>query len=266
MQTKFSLQESVTLRRLPVITICVYTIALLAWVAIIGRWLPMPGSGSQMVMSMTDPGAPEMMALSNGFVGVFLYLLMWGVMMIAMMYPSSVPLLRMYDKTIQGKSKTARMAHLSVFLGTYTLIWTVIGLVPLAVNSVFPIASIATGSGTYLLAGTLLGLSVYQLSPYKNHCLTHCRSPLGFLMQYHRSTIRGAAGLSIRFSVFCVGCCSALFAFMVVVGSMNVLWMALITVVLSVERMGKWGDKLSTAVGMVSGIGGVGILLLNLPL
>lgn len=266
MQTKFSLRESITLRRLPVIAICVYTIALLAWVAIIGRWLPMPGSGSQMAMSMTDPGAPEMMALSNGLVGIFLYLIMWGVMMIAMMYPSSVPLLRMYDKTIQGKSKAARLAHVSVFLGIYTLIWTVIGIIPLTVNSVFSIASIANGSGTFLLGGTLLLLSVYQLSPYKNQCLKHCRSPLGFLMQYHRPTVRGAAELSARFSVFCVGCCSALFAFMVIVGSMNILWMALITVVLSVERVGKWGDELSTIVGVVSGIGGIGILLLNVPL
>lgn len=261
MQIRTSLRKFVTLEQLPIIAICVYAIVLLAWVAIIGRWIPM--SGSAMTMNMAAPGTPEAMALSNGLVGVVLYLGMWGVMMIAMMYPSSVPLLRMYTGTLQGKSKIAKIVYVSTFLGIYTFVWTLVGIIPLAVNYVFPIASIATDSGVLLSAGALLLLSAYQLSPYKDRCLKYCRSPLGFIMEYHRPGIRGAAELSARFSVFCVGCCWALFAFMVVVGSMNILWMALITVVLSVERVGKWGDKLATAVGVVSGIGGVIVLLLN---
>jgi predicted metal-binding membrane protein len=60
---------------------------------------------------------------------------------------------------------------------------------------------------------------------------------------------------------FCLGCCWALFAFMVVVGTMNLVWMALITVVLSVERTVSWGDRLARVVGVAASVAGVVVLV-----
>lgn len=250
------------LRRIPLVALVTYGIALLAWVAIIERWLPMPGS--RRGLDMSDPGAPEAMALSNGLAGVGLYLVMWGVMMVAMMYPSSVALFRMYYKTLDGATRTGKIARVSAFVGTYAVVWTLTGIVPLGVNAVVPIATIASERGALLLGGTLIVLSAYQLSPYKHRCLRYCRTPLGFLMEYHRPGIRGAARTSFRFSVFCVGCCWALFAVVVVVGSMNVLWMAVIALVLSMERVVDWGDQLAKGVGVVAGIVGCAFVLLAL--
>ena len=88
----------------------VYVVAVLAWLAMLRQWLPMPGMGSGMAMDMTDPGVPEMMATGAGFSGWALYLLMWGVMMIAMMYPSSVPLVRMYHGTLDEAGYIKRAA------------------------------------------------------------------------------------------------------------------------------------------------------------
>jgi len=240
-------------RRLPAVALVTYGIALLAWVAVVSRWLPMPGDAPGLRMS--DPGAPEAMALSNGLDGIGLYLLMWGVMMVAMMYPSSVPLFRMYYKTLDGTSTTGKAARVGAFMGTYALVWTVTGVVPLLVNHVFPIAAVAGENRSLLFGGTLALLAVYQLSPYKRRCLKYCRTPLGFLMEHHEPGIRGAARMSLRFAVFCVGCCWALFAVMVVVGSMNILWMAVLTVVLSLERVIGWGDRLATGVGVAAGVG-----------
>ena len=79
-------------------------------------------------------------------------------------------------------------------------------------------------------------------------------------MAYQRPGVRGAARMSARFSAVCIGCCWALFALMVVVGSMNVLWMAAITLVLSVERMFEWGERLARGVGVVSAVAG-GVLV-----
>ena len=252
MQTSF--RDQFGLRRIPIVALATYGIALAAWVAIVRQWLPMPGSAPG--LSMSDPGAPEAMALSNGLIGVCLYLFMWGVMMIAMMYPSSVPLFRMYANTLDGMTNAEKTVRVSVFMGTYALVWTLTGIVPLIVNTVIPIAAIANQHTTLLFGGTLVLLSVYQLSPYKHRCLKYCRTPLGFLFEYHKPGIRGAAEMSFRFSVFCVGCCWALFAVMVVVGSMNILWMAVITVVLSLERVVGWGDRLAKGVGVASGVGG----------
>jgi predicted metal-binding membrane protein len=260
MTTSKSRQSEFGLRRIPIVALVTYGIALLAWVAVVRQWLPMPGAVPG--LSMSDPGAPEAMALSNGLVGVGLYLFMWGVMMIAMMYPSSVPLFRMYSNMLEGMRNTEKAARVSVFMGTYALVWALTGVVPLVVNAVIPIAAIANQHSILLFGGTLILLSVFQLSPYKHRCLKYCRTPLGFLMEYHEPGIRGAAKMSFRFSVFCVGCCWALFAVIVVVGSMNILWMAVITVVLSLERVVGWGDRLAKGVGVASGVVGSVFILL----
>ena len=261
MSTLTSVTERVRSRRFPLVAVVTYSIALLAWVAIVGRVLPMPGSGAS--LQMTDPGAPEAMALSNGLSGIALYLVMWGVMMVAMMYPSSVPLFRLYANTLNGASKATKLTRMSAFVGTYTLVWTLTGVVALAVNAVAPVHAIAAGHRSLLFGGTLLLLAGYQLSPYKYRCLRYCRTPIGFLMEYHRPGFRGAVAASVRFSCFCVGCCWALFAVMVVVGSMNILWMGAITLVLSVERLVTWGDRLASATGAAAGVAGGALVLLS---
>lgn len=96
-----------------------------------------------------------------------------------------------------------------------------------------------------VFSGSLVVVSAYQPSPYKNRRLFYCQTRFGSLTEYHRPGFRGAAEISVRFTVLCAGCCLALFAVMVVVGSMNILWMAGFTVVLSLERIGEWGDRLA---------------------
>ncbi|WP_380679070.1 DUF2182 domain-containing protein [Salinigranum sp. GCM10025319] len=258
------LRERIDPGRIPLVALATYVIALVAWVALAERWLPMPGTGTGVGMRMSDPGAPEAMALASGLSGVGLYLLMWGVMMVAMMYPSTVPLFRLYNGTLRDATKLERVTRLGAFMGTYALVWALTGVVPLAVNRVVPVATVADERGTVLLGVSLLVLSAYQLSSYKHHCLDYCRSPLGFLTHYYRPGIRGAIRLSGRFTVFCVGCCWALMVLMIVVGSMNLLWMAAITVVVSLERAVSWGGRLATATGFVAGLVGAGLVVANL--
>jgi predicted metal-binding membrane protein len=260
MRTSDTFRDRFGLDRLPVVALVTYAIALLAWVAIVRRWLPMPGMVPGLRMS--DPGAPEAMALSNGPVGWGLYLFMWGVMMVAMMYPSSVPLFRLYYSTLGEATRAGEAARVGAFMGTYALVWTLTGVVPLVVNAVVPVAAVANENGPLLFGTTLLLLSGFQLSSYKHRCLRRCRTPLGFLMEYHEPGVRGAARTSFRFSVFCVGCCWALFAVMVVVGSMNILWMAGLTVVLSLERVVSWGERLARGVGVAAGVVGGAFVLL----
>ncbi|MDL5363346.1 DUF2182 domain-containing protein [Halalkalicoccus sp. NIPERK01] len=263
MNTYDSFRDRIDPRRVPIVVLVTYVIALLAWAALIGRWLPMPGGEMNARMHTSDPGVPEAMALSNGMTGIVLYLLMWGVMMIAMMYPSSVPLFRLYSTTLAGTTTAGKTARIGAFIGTYALVWTLTGIVPLALNRVVSVATLTNAHGGLLMGGTLLLLSGYQLSPYKYRCLRYCRSPLGFLMGHHRPGVRGAVRMSWRFSVFCVGCCWALFAFMVVVGSMNLIWMALIAVALSLERTVAWGEQLARAVGVLAGTAGIALIAIS---
>lgn len=259
-------RRSIKAREITLIASGVYLLALGAWLAVIYRWIPMPGMAGSMgmpamggAMSMAEPGVPEAMATASGPSGWLLYLAMWSVMMVAMMYPSSVPLVRLYHRTLDGISTRAKVVRIGAFLGAYTLVWSATGIVPLVVNHVVSITEIA--GRELLFAGTLFLLGVYQLSPYKDRCLEHCRSPLGFLMTHHRSGGRGAARMGFDHSVFCLGCCWALFAFMVVVGTMNLVWMAVITAVLSLERTVSWGETLAKGVGALAGLGGLTLLV-----
>ncbi|AXG07937.1 DUF2182 domain-containing protein [Haloplanus rubicundus] len=239
-----------------VVALGVYAAALVAWLSMLGRWLPMPSSN--MAMDMTDPGVPEAMATGSGPTGWALYLLMWGVMMVAMMYPSSVPLVSMYHRTLDGRGRGERLLRVGAFLGSYTLLWTAVGVVPLAANYAVPVSRVAS-SGIFI-GVTLLLLAAYQLSPYKERCLDHCRTPLGFLLTHSRPGVRGAARMGLDHGAYCLGCCWALFAFMVVVGTMNLVWMAGITLVLSAERTVSWGDRLARTVGVAAGVAGVAVL------
>ncbi|MFC7212555.1 DUF2182 domain-containing protein [Saliphagus sp. GCM10025334] len=262
MTTRETERRIFTVRQLPFIAIVMYVFTLGAWIAILWRWVPMPGG--EMDGQMSDPGIPEAMAIGQGPVGIGLYLLMWGAMMIAMMYPSTVPLFRLYNGTLREIPRTGKVARLSALLGVYTLVWTLTGLIPLAVNSMIPLAPLASDHGPLLFGGVLLLLGGYQLSSYKYQCLDKCRSPFGFLLTYHRPGIRGAASMGLRFSFFCVGCCWALFAFMVIAGSMNILWMATIALVLSLERTVSWGPRLAKAVGLFAGVAGIGLVAVTM--
>ncbi len=245
-----------------------YLIALVAWIVLVADWLPPIGGPTgmemgmgQSMMRMAGPGAPEAMALSNGLLGIALYLVMWGVMMVGMMYPSATATFRGYDRSLQTASKSVRTIEVAVFVGTYTVVWSLVGLVPLAVNAVVPIASLAAdGAGSLLLAIALLTVSLYQFSRTKRRHLRHCRVPHYFASD-ERTGIRHAVRSGLQFGADSVGCCWALMGLVVVVGSMNVLWMAVVTVLVTAELLVPAGKRVANVIGVLTGFSGVVLLV-----
>lgn len=242
-------------RQYPVITLVTYVFALIAWVVVVNHTFVLPesvhnthGHGQP---QLTDPGVPEAIALSNGVPGVGIYLLMWGAMMVAMMFPSSARVFQTYATTLTDVTPTKRLTGEALFVLTYTFVWVLLGVVPLAVNYAVPIATLATDGGLTFLGAALLVLAVYQLSPFKRRCLRHCRSPtLDVDSQSETHPVRQAWHLT----GYDIGACWPLMGLMVVVGSMNVLWMAIITVIISLERLAPGGETLARGVGVVAGI------------
>jgi predicted metal-binding membrane protein len=240
------------------IVLFTYSVALLAWILLATRGLPVPGLA--MAMHMSAPGTPEAMALSDGTMGVGLYLLVWGIMMTAMMYPSSAHAFRAYYDAEVPTTKARKTAAVVVMMGTYTLVWLLTGVIPLAFNLVVPIAAITPENHVFLLAATLLVLSAYQLSSAKRRHLKHCRTPSG-VFEENGSDIRDAVRSGWRVSLDSIGCCWALMALMVVVGSMNLLWMVAITALISVEILAPDGERLARGIGLLSGIAGIGMVV-----
>jgi predicted metal-binding membrane protein len=104
----------------------------------------------------------------------------------------------------------------------------------------------ATAGGT-----VLIGAGLFQLSPLKGACLTHCRNPLSYFLRSWRDGPVGAFRMGAAHGVFCVGCCWALMAVALALGVMNLLWMAALTGMLILEKNAPGGRQMGILFGWV---------------
>ncbi|WP_255150644.1 DUF2182 domain-containing protein [Halorarius halobius] len=244
------------------VAVATYAVAGMAWLALFLHD-PIEGAvGHAHGGSMTaaDPGVFEAVALAGGPLGVLHYLAMWGLMMVAMMYPSSAGAFQWYTEVRAHLRPAEMLTGVAVFVGTYTLVWVAVGVVPLAVDAVVPIGSLAATWGALYFGVAFLAVAAFQLSPVKRRYLGRCRSPSGFLVSHYRPGLPGAVRLGWDFARQDVAACGVLMGLMVVVGSMNLGWMALITAVLTVERLTARGLVWARRFGALSGVAGLGLV------
>jgi predicted metal-binding membrane protein len=89
-------------------------------------------------------------------------------------------------------------------------------------------------------AAVLLAAGVFQLTPAKHACLSHCRSPVGYFVTEWREGPWGAMEMGVRHGLLCIGCCWLLMAVLFAVGIMNILWGAVITALVLAEKVLPW--------------------------
>ncbi|MBT2478649.1 DUF2182 domain-containing protein [Streptomyces sp. ISL-94] len=210
--------------------------ALLAWVLVVG----------QARDTGIEPGTMGM--------GVPLFLLLWLIMMIAMMFPSVAPVAITWARAIGRQSSGAvRTARTAQFAAGYLLAWTTFGLIAYGLLAgTGALLDDHPGAGRWIGAGAFLIAGLYQFSPLKNLCLSHCRSPMGQLVRY-AGFRPGARDLRVglHHGAYCVGCCWGLMIVLVPLGFMNVLAMAAVAGVIFVEKLWRLGPAFSAAVGTV---------------
>ena len=66
-----------------------------------------------------------------------------------------------------------------------------------------------------------------------------------------------------RHGAFCVGCCWLLMALLFVAGVMNLLWIALLSAAVLVEKALPFGHQAARVVGVLTIAAGLGILVLG---
>jgi len=172
----------------------------------------------------------------------------WVVMMAAMMFPSISPMVRTY--ALVQRSRYARGGHgepvaaIAAFVTGYLLTWTAFGLAAYAAVDLGRSLDIAALSwdqgGRYLAGGVILAAAVYQLTPFKDACLSRCRSPLDFLTERWRDGVGGALLLGLEHGAWCVGCCWALMAALFALGVMSIAWMVFIAALIAAEKLLPW--------------------------
>jgi predicted metal-binding membrane protein len=200
-----------------------------------------------------------------GATGFAVVALMWAAMVLAMMLPSAAPMILTYTEIAETAArKGERIVSPLVIAAGYVAVW--LGFAAVATIAQFVLtraalmsAGMASASG--LFSGALfIGAGLYQFSALKHACLTQCRQPFPFFFAHWQTTARGVFGLGLRQGLFCLGCCWAMMAVMFAVGVMNVVWMAALGIVMTLEKIVS-GSRFSQITGGVLIALGIGFVL-----
>ena len=236
-------------------------IVALAWGYVLWLAADMDMGGMDMAGFRMIPAGSGIMAPANApwraveFAFVFA---MWAVMMGGMMAPSAAPMILMYARVgRQGNAEGKPLAATGWFAAGYFLAWMGFSLAATLVQWMIERAALLDArmvSASNVLGGiVLIAAGVYQWSPLKDVCLAQCQSPIGFLMRYggFRSDLPGCLLMGLRHGAYCIGCCWALMALLFVGGVMNVLWIALLAMLVLLEKLAPFGRWIARAAGAV---------------
>jgi len=236
-----------------ILGVCLAGIAILAWLYLVHLARAMP-STEMMGMAM-----PQMHRW--GPVDVLLAFVMWAVMMVAMMVPSAAPMILMFAMVYRKRREQQRpIVPTAVFLLGYVVVWTayaaLAALAQWGLHDLALLSAVMASTSPLLGGGLLIAAGIFQWTPLKRACLTHCRSPLSFLMTGWREGQVGAFVMGLRHGAYCVGCCWILMALLFVAGVMNLVWVAAIAAFVLGEKVAPAGQLVSRLAGGALVVGG----------
>ena len=193
-------------------------------------------------MSMPDGTMPMASAMPAAGPSLLLVTGMWAAMMVGMMVPSATPMVVAYtDWMHRDPSSDKKAAAVGSFLSGYVLVWLAFSLVAAVLQLTLERVGALNAAGTTArpaLGGAVLVLAgLFQVTPWKESCLSSCRTPVGFLIAEWRDGARGGLIMGIRHGVYCLGCCWALMGVLFVVGTMHLMWMAVIAGFVLAEKV-----------------------------
>ena len=207
-------------------TVLLLVLAAAAWLLTIRQ----SGDMSGMVTGLAQVGSrmPNDMAAP-------LFMGMWLTMMVAMMFPTIAPMVLAHRMVVRQRGE--RWSSTGVFALGYLLVWTAIGLIPLGLFLVFRNITMPPSWLPIAAGAVLITAGVYQFTAWKRRCLRACQSPLSFILSHDfGGGSRSAMLAGIAHGAFCLGCCWALMAVLIVVGLMNLTWMAAIALLFLAEK------------------------------
>ena len=200
----------------------------------------------------------DLMAMPNlgrwGMAEFTFMFIMWATMMVAMMLPSTTPMILLFSRICEKRKFEQRpFAPTMTFVGGYLFVWIGFSLAATALNWLLHAGGQLTsmmGHTPPLVGGVILvAAGVFQWTPLKAVCLKHCRSPIGFLMAHWREGTVDAMRMGFHHGAYCLGCCWMLMVLLFVLGVMNLPWVAVLTIVVLAEKVLPGGMWLSRILG-----------------
>jgi predicted metal-binding membrane protein len=252
--------ESLLRRDRMVVLTGLVLLVVLAW----GYLLAGGGTGMS-PLSMTTwrfpPPVSEMPTAPAWDAGYWLVMLaMWWVMMVAMMTPSAAPMILLHARVTRHAQARGAMpagpVPTGVFVAGYLLAW--LGFSTAAAAAQWGLEALRLVDGMMmwstaegLTGGLLLAAGLYQLSPLKAVCLTHCRAPAEYLSTHWRPGRLGALRMGLVHGAYCIGCCWALMLLLFAGGLMNLIWIASLALVVLIEKVLPGGRRVGRALAIL---------------
>jgi predicted metal-binding membrane protein len=221
---------------------CVVALTALGWLA-----LGLMSAGSPVDWrALCSPG------LTAGLGDLALTAPMWMAMTLAMMLPAAGPMILTYAEIADTAArKREPVVSPLVLTAGYIAVWLGVAVVAASLQCALAQAGFVDGgSFGWLIGGTvLLGAGLYQFSAFKQACLRVCQRPFPFFFANWTTQTSGVLRLGLRQGLVCLGCCWAMMLVMFAVGAMNVVWMAVLGMLMTVEKL-TTTPRFSEAVGL----------------
>ena len=206
-------------------------------------------------------------AVDPATAGVLPLVTMWSLMAAAMMLPTLVPGLAVYDG-LRSAGSGSRAGFGGLVAG-YLAVWIAFsGLMAAgqaALHALSPPFLSGAAGVRCAAAGLFLAAGLYQFSPFKQACVSKCRNPFGYFMAHMRGGRFDEFGIGLRMGAVCVGCCWLLMGFALIAGAMSLIWMGLATVVMTVEKLPAIGRFVSAPLGVILVAAAVLVTLAGFP-
>ncbi|MBI4475512.1 MAG: DUF2182 domain-containing protein [Acidobacteria bacterium] len=183
---------------------------------------------------------------AEGLRSIAFFVIGWTLMTVAMMLPTSLPLLGMFETIVSSRTYPAALVATCVF--GYLSIWVLFGFAAhFGVAALYDAIDNASFRPILLLAA-----GVYQFTPLKYYCLKKCRSPFSFInAHWHgRNEWLESFWLGAHHGLFCIGCCWSLMLLMFLAVTAHTTWMLALGTVMAIEKNARWGKHISTPLGI----------------
>lgn len=183
------------------------------------------------------------------------FIFAWLVMTVAMMLPTSLPLIQLFAKVKREQKAQHWRAQLLLFVVAYLTVWSVFALITFfgdfLLHRFVDSRPWLVQHSSWFTGITLLLAGAFQFSGLKERCLRVCRHPYGFLSQHYRRGTRAAWDLGLHHGLYCLGCCWTLMLLMFSVGVAHLAGMLVLTAVMAIEKTSRWGRTLVPVFGVV---------------
>jgi predicted metal-binding membrane protein len=163
-------------------------------------------------------------------------------MMVAMMLLIAAPTVLLVTNLASDHTDNPKLvpATAMLFASGYLLVWCGFSLAATLLQWGLDKAGLLSETmafGNETSAGAVLvAAGIYEWTPPKDACLSHCRTPTEFLVRHWRQDALGAVLAGMRHGIFCLGCCWLLMALLFVGGLMNLAWVAAIALLVLLEK------------------------------